>query len=110
MSCRRCAVLLNDYFFAARAHAGLSRGLADLPCPGAFLLRRRRAREDAVNTRMPRSIYRRMEQLESRLAPATEPVIFKIQFVSADRSVVKEFETRPHKMPRPERSAVRSYR
>ena len=51
-----------------------------------------------MNTRMPRSLYRRMEALETRLAPATAQAIHVIQFVSVDHSVVKELEVRSHRL------------
>jgi hypothetical protein len=51
-----------------------------------------------VNTRIPRSLYRRMEALETHLVPA-EHVVHKIQFISpVDHSVVKELEVRSHRL------------
>ena len=48
-----------------------------------------------MNARMPRSLYGRMEELETHLAPAGEHLVHKIQFISAvDHSVVKELEVR----------------
>ena len=52
-----------------------------------------------MNTRIPRSLYRRMEALETHLAPAAEHVVHKIQFISpVDHSVVKELEVRSHRL------------
>jgi hypothetical protein len=48
---------------------------------------------------MPRSLYRRMEALETQLAPAAEHVVHKIQFISpVDHTVVKELEVRSHRL------------
>ena len=66
-----------------------------------------------MNTRMPRSLYRRMEQLEARTAPAGEPLIINVQFISAvDKSVTGGFQARiPQLGPATRTSvAVRSYR
>jgi hypothetical protein len=50
-----------------------------------------------MSNRMPRSLYRRMEALEAHLAPGTQHVVHKIQFISpVDHSVVKELEVRSH--------------
>jgi hypothetical protein len=51
-----------------------------------------------MTNRMPKSLYRRMEALETHLAPAAQQVIHVIQFVSADHSVVKELEVRSHRL------------
>jgi hypothetical protein len=52
-----------------------------------------------VTARMPRSIYRRMEALETQLAPAAQQVIHKIQFISpVDHSVVSELEVGSHRL------------
>ena len=49
--------------------------------------------------RVPRSLYRRMEALETHLAPAAQHVVHKIQFISpVDHSVEKEFEVRSHRL------------
>jgi hypothetical protein len=48
---------------------------------------------------MQRSPYRRMEALETYLAPAVQRVVHKIQFISpVDHSVVKELEVRSHRL------------
>jgi hypothetical protein len=52
-----------------------------------------------MTNRMPRSLYRRMEALETHLASAAEHVVHKIQFISpVDHSVVKELEVRSHRL------------
>ena len=52
-----------------------------------------------MTNRMPRSLYRRMEALETHFAPAAEHVVHKIQFISpVDHSVVKELEVRSHRL------------
>jgi hypothetical protein len=51
--------------------------------------------------RMPRSLHRQMETLKTHLAPAAQPVVHKIQFISpVDHSVVKEFEVGTHRLDR----------
>ena len=62
-----------------------------------------------MNTRMPRSLYRRMEQLEARTAPAGEPLIINVQFISAvDKSVTGGFQARiPHSWGRRREAAWR---
>ena len=46
-----------------------------------------------MTKRLPTNLYRRMEQLEARLAPGGEPLIINVQFVSAvDKSVTGGFQ------------------
>ena len=65
-----------------------------------------------MSVRMPRSLYRRMELLEDRLAPPGEPMIINIQLISADKSVTREFQMQVQQPgpPTSSRLGVRSYR
>ena len=66
--------------------------------------------KEAVNIRMPRRLYRKMEQLEARLAPAGEPRVIEVQFVSADGSVVATFPVQVHtEQPVPREEAIRRF-
>jgi hypothetical protein len=59
-----------------------------------------------MNTRMPRTLFRRMERLEARLAPAAAPLLINIQFVSSgDGRVVKEMEVCVGGRPLPTRTS-----
>ena len=58
-----------------------------------------------MNTRMPRTLVRRMERLEARLAPADAPLIINLQFVSSDGRVVEEREVRVGGRPLPTRTS-----
>ena len=57
-----------------------------------------------MNTRMPRTLVRRMERLEARLAPAAPPLVINLQFVSSDGRVVEEREVRVGGTPLPTRT------
>ena len=59
-----------------------------------------------MNTRMPRTLVRRMERLEARLAPVAAPlVIINLHFVSSDGRVVEEREVRVGGRPLPTRTS-----
>ena len=58
-----------------------------------------------MNNRMPRALVRRMERLEARLAPADDPLIINLQFVSSDGRVVEEREVRVGGRPLPTRTS-----
>ena len=74
----------------------------------------RDARETVMTNRMPRSLYRRMQQLEDRLVPGGEPLIIEVQFISAvDKSIVGGFQATVDQGPgtaKRSRAGVRSYR
>jgi hypothetical protein len=57
-----------------------------------------------MNTRMPRTLVRRMERLEAGLAPAAPPLVINLQFVSSDGRVVEEREVRVGGRPLPTRT------
>jgi hypothetical protein len=61
---------------------------------------------------MKRNLYRRMEQLEARLAPGGEPLIIDVQFISAvDKSVVGGFQARVQQPGRAGKtSVIKQYR
>ena len=66
-----------------------------------------------MSGRMPRSLYRRMEELEDRLAPVSEPLVIDVRFVAADKSIVGGFQTIVHHEPgqtKKSRPASRGYR
>jgi hypothetical protein len=58
-----------------------------------------------MNARMPRTLARRMERLEARLAPAAPAMIINLQFVSSDGRVVEEREVRVGGRPLPTRTS-----
>ena len=60
---------------------------------------------------MKRNLYRRMEQLETRLAPAGEPLIINVQFISAvDKSVVGGFDARVQQPATAKLGVIKQYR
>jgi hypothetical protein len=67
-----------------------------------------------MNTRIPRNLYRRIEELEARAAPTGEPLIINVEFVSpVDRRIVGGFQVRVDRGPdpaNPRRAAFRRYR
>ena len=63
-----------------------------------------------MNTRLPRNLHLRIEQLEARAASAGEPLIIDVQFISAvDKSVTGGFHARIAQ-PGPAKRQLNSYR
>ncbi len=59
----------------------------------------------------PRSLYRRMEQLEARVAPNDEPLIINVRFISAvDKRVTGGFQARIPQLGPARNSVIKQYR